>query len=246
MTVTAREGWTDRSGPRIRFLDNAPAEPVGLPLLLSPGFTDHADEYLAVLEFFVPRRAVVVEVRGRGGSEAPDDGYSAAAHAEDLRAVVDEAGFDRFHLMTFSRGTTWGLDLALGDPDRVATVSIGDYPPGEIALDEQRADDIMTSRFRGRPMPDRIPSHVPAAVFRSSHDRDLTDVLAATAIPVLIATGTEAGCLLDVAALAEYETRIPGSETVVIAGAAHDLFRPDRLAYPRAVADFITRRAPGR
>lgn len=29
--------------------------------------------------------------------------------------------------MTFSRGTTWGLDLVLPRPDRVATVSIGDY-----------------------------------------------------------------------------------------------------------------------
>jgi hypothetical protein len=28
-------------------------------------------------------------------------------------------------------------------------------------------------------------------------------------------------------------------------GSGHDLFRPDRLAYPRAVLDFISRRSPG-
>ncbi len=49
---------------RIRYLDNAPAAPVGLPILFSPGFTDFADEYAEVLQFLLPRR-VAVEVRGR-------------------------------------------------------------------------------------------------------------------------------------------------------------------------------------
>ena len=73
-----REGFTGRSGVRIRYLDNAPVDPVGPPILLSPGFTDYADEYVEVLEFLSPRRVLVVEVRGRGGSEAPATGYAAA------------------------------------------------------------------------------------------------------------------------------------------------------------------------
>ena len=88
------ERWTQRSGVRIRYLDNSPDEPVGLPILLSPGFTDFADEYVEVLEFFAPRRVLVVEVRGRGGSEAPTTGYAAGDHTADLRAVVDEEGLD--------------------------------------------------------------------------------------------------------------------------------------------------------
>ncbi len=237
--MTTVERFTTRSGPRIRFLDSAPADPVGAPILLSPGFTDVAEEYSEVIDFFAPRRIVVAEVRGRGGSEAPAEGYAALDHAADLRAVLDEAAIGRFHLMTFSRGTTWGLDVALADPSNVLSISIGDYWPGEVALDEARADAIMSSRFRGRPMPDRVPAHVPAAVFRASQDRDLAPAIAASGVPVLVATGTEPGCLLDPTALEDYAARVPGVEVVVIPGAAHDLFRPDRLAYPRAVRDLI-------
>lgn len=239
------ERTTVRSGVRIRYRDNAPADPEGLPILFSPGFTDYADEYSEMLAFFAPRRVLVVEVRGRGRSEAPPDGYTAADHAADLHAVLAEEGIDRFHLMTFSRGTTWGLDMTLADPARVATVSIGDYWARELALEPDATEQVMASRFRGRAMSERVASHVVAGLFAQSVHRDLHDDLARTGVPVLVATGTEPGCLLDEAGLAVYRTRVPGVEIVTIPGAAHDLFRPDRLAYPRAVADFIARRAPG-
>lgn len=244
-TTPAVERFTVRSGVRIRYLDNSPEHPSGLPILLSPGFTDFADEYIDVLQFFGPRRLLVVEVRGRGGSEAPATGYTSADHARDLRAVLEEEGLDRFHLMTFSRGTTWGLDLVLADPSRVASVSIGDYWAREHALEPPVAEQVMSTRFRGRPMSERIASHVLPELFRLSSHRDLCGELAATGLPVLVATGTEAGCLLAPEAVQEYRDRIPSVEVVVIPGAGHDLFRPDRLAYPRAAQGFIGRRAPG-
>jgi non-heme chloroperoxidase len=240
-----REHFTSRSGVRIRYLDNAPAHPVRLPILLSPGFTDFADEYEEVLRGFAPRRAIVVEVRGRGRSETPASGYSAQDHADDLRAVLEEEHIGRFHAMTFSRGTTWALDLVLADPGRVASVSIGDYWPREHALDAGMAAQVMAGRFRGTPMGERVAPHVIPSLFAASVDRDLHDALAATGLPVLVATGTQPGCILDEDSIAEYRERIPGVELVRIDGAAHDLFRPDRGAYPRAVVEFIERRAPG-
>jgi non-heme chloroperoxidase len=241
--MSAIERWTIRSGPRIRYLDNSPTEPVGLPILFSPGVTDTADEYAEALEFFAPRRLLVVEVRGRGTSEAPLAGYTAAEHADDLQAVLEEEGIERFHMMTFSRGTTWALDLVLRDPRRVATVSIGDYWPGEIALSQEAAERMMATRFRGRPMHERVQPHVLPALFEASTRRDLAEDLAASGLPVLVAIGTEPGRLITADAVRDYQDRIPGVEVTVIEGASHDLFRPDRLAYARAVLDFINRRA---
>ena len=237
----AVERFTRRSGIRIRYLDNAPRAPAGLPILFSPGFTDFADEYVEVLEFFAPRRMLVVEVRGRGGSESPATGYAAGDHARDLRAVLDEEGVDRFHLMTFSRGTTWGLDVALGDPQRVASVSIGDYPCHEIALPVEVADQVMATRFRGLPMSERVAAHVPLQLSRASEPRELFAQLAATGLPVLVATGTRAGCMVTDEIIVRYRAHVPEVELVTIDGAGHDLFRPDRLAYPTAVAKFIAR-----
>lgn len=245
MTDAIDERFTVRSGVRIRYLDNHPLTPVGLPILLSPGFTDYADEYAEMLAYFAPRRVLVVEVRGRGGSDAPPGGYAAADHAADLTAVLAEESIDRFHLMTFSRGTTWGLDVVLNDPSRVASVSIGDYWAREHALDADVADRVMAGRFRGKLLADRVAAHVIPSLFAASRDRDLHDALAATGLPVLVATGTEPGCILDGSTIEEYRRRIPDVEAIAIEGASHDLFRPDRLAFPRAVSEFIARRTPG-
>lgn len=242
------ERWTTRSGVRIRFLDNAPVAPAGLPILFVPGFTDFADEYAEVLDHFATasaRRLLVVEVRGRGGSDSPALGFRAADHAADLRAVLDEVGIDRFHLMTFSRGTTWALDLLLAEPALVATVAIGDYWAREHALGADAAETILATRFRGRPIPERIERRTVEQVFAASEHRDLCGALAWCGVPVLVATGTLPGCLLGPEELEEFRRRVPRVEIAVVDGAAHDLFRPDRLAYSRAVSAFIERRTPG-
>jgi non-heme chloroperoxidase len=240
-TSGAVERWATSSGGKIRYLDNAPENPVGLPILFSPGFTDFADESVEVLRLFSPRRVLVVEVRGRGKSDAPLTGYQASDHADDLAAVLDQEGIDQFHLITFSRGTTWGLELALRNPGRVATVSIGDYWAREHHLDRKYAPNFMSTRFRGKPMPERISAHVVAEVFGASIDRNLLGPLAASGVPVLVATGTELGCMLTEENLEEFKLRIPGVEVVIIPGASHDLFRPDRFAYPRAILAFHQR-----
>jgi len=237
--------FTTRSGVNIRYLDNAPSDPVGLPILFSPGFTDYADEYIEVLAAFAPRRALAVEVRGRGGSETPATGYTADDHAADLHAVLDEEGIDTFHMMTFSRGTTWGLDLVLAQPARVATVSIGDYWAREKHVSAEATEQVMSTRFRGVPMTERVQPHVISELFGESIERDLYDALAGSGLPVLVATGTEPGCMLGESDLREWRDRVQEVEIVMIPGAAHDLFRHDRLAYQRAVSEFIARRSPG-
>jgi pimeloyl-ACP methyl ester carboxylesterase len=236
------ERFTTRSGVKIRYLDNAPEEPVGLPILFSPGLTDFADEYAALLEYFLPRRAVVVEVRGRGGSEAPATGYAVADHVRDLDAVIEEESFDRLHLMTFSRGTSWALDLALGDPARIASLSIGDYRAVEVGMPDTFAEHMFSTTFRGKPLSDRVERHVLEELARESQARELWDRLPELG-PLLVARG-ETGMVTD-ETVAQYEAARPDVEVVTIPGAAHDLFRPDRTAYPAAVADFLARRAPG-
>jgi pimeloyl-ACP methyl ester carboxylesterase len=241
--MTPTERFTTRSGAKIRYLDNAPEHPVGLPILFSPGITDFADEYAALLEYFLPRRALVVEVRGRGGSEAPPTGYAVVDHVRDLEAVIEEESIDRFHVMTFSRGTSWALDLALANPARVASFSIGDYRAVEVGMPATFADDMLSTTFRGKPLTERIPRHVLEELQRASRARELWDRLPELG-PLLVAGG-DAGGIVNDEVTAKYRAVRPDVEIVTIPGAAHDLFRPDRTAYPLAVADFIARRTPG-
>ena len=60
-------------------------------------------------------------------------------------------------------------------------------------------------------------------------------------MPVLVGRGAAGGILRD-ADVERYRAAVADVEVVTFDDAAHDLFRPDRTAYPRAVADFVSRR----
>jgi pimeloyl-ACP methyl ester carboxylesterase len=238
------ERFVDNSGVRIRYLDNDPVEPVGLPVVFVPGVTDFADEYESALDLFSPRRMLVVEMRGRGGSDSPTGGYSVADQASDLEAVLEANSLHRFHLMTFSRGTTPALEIAMRKPPRAATLSIGDYLAREIGLTGDWVESQWASRWRGKHMPERVERHVIEGIQQDSEHRELWDEVAVLAIPVLVARGEDGGIINDELA-GKYRETVPGVEIETIPGAGHDLFRPDRVAYPKAVLEFIARRAPG-
>ena len=239
-----RERFVDNRGIRIRYLDNDPVSAQGVPVVFVPVVTDLADEYAEVLDTFGDRRLLVVEMRGRGGSDAPPTGYSAPAQASDVESVIAAQRLERFHLMTFSRGTTPALEVAFARPGRVVTVSIGDYLPAEIALPEEFVDQLWSTSWRGRPMPARVARRTLEGIRAEARARELWSELAALQVPVLLARGSEGG-MVDDKGEARYLSSVPGAEVVTIAGAAHDLFRPSRTAYPHAVLEFIARRAPG-
>jgi non-heme chloroperoxidase len=243
--VPVVERFVQNDGVRIRYLDSGSHSSTALlPVVFVPGITDSAEDYLDVFELFGARRLVVIELRGRGGSDSPEKGYAAADQVGDLESVIGAERLDRFHIMTFSRGTTGALDLALADRNRPVTLAIGDYRLAEIALPPSFVDQMWNSRWRGRPVPDRVARHVLDGIQGESQDRLLWDDVAALRIPVLTARGGAGGLVTD--QIAEtYRQSIPDVEIAVIPGSGHDLFRPDRLAYPRAVLDFISRRSPG-
>jgi pimeloyl-ACP methyl ester carboxylesterase len=242
--VAYRERFVSNDGVKIRYLDNDPANPQGLPIVFVPGITDHADEYEAALEFMAPRRLLVVEMRGRGGSDAPPRGYSVPEQAGDVEAVIAANNLNRFHLMTFSRGTTPSIEVARRKPPRAATLAIGDYLAIEMALSPEFTESQWRGRWRGRPVSERVPRHVLEGIQGDSQGRQLWDAVGGLGIPVLVARGSEGGILTN-EHIERYRRSVPGVEVAVIPGATHDLFRPDRTAYPRAVQEFIERRAPG-
>lgn len=243
------ERWTDDGAPRLRYLDNGgdPRSDRSRPIVFVPGIVDHADDYGTMLEALLPRRVLVLELRGRGRSGRPTGepaDFSAQAHADDVGTVLAHAGVDDFHLMTFSRGTSYALEALLRRPGRVRTVSIGDYWAREHGVDPAFTDEYMTGHFRGRPLVERIDTEVVRAVFAQSVSRNLLPNLAATGIPVLVAVGTEADRVVKEAEVDEFRAAIPGVRVVVIEGAGHDLFRRDRTAYARAVDRFATEHDP--
>jgi pimeloyl-ACP methyl ester carboxylesterase len=237
------EHFVDNDGVRIRYLEWAPADAVGAPIVFVPGFVDVADDYdQAFVD--VERRVLVIELRGRGRSDAPPTGYSAEAQVTDISAVVEAAGIDRFHLMTFSRGTTPGLLYVLGTDRELLSISIGDYLAAEIGLPPEFADRMWQGRWRGTPNSERVAHHALVGIQQDSRSRELWDDLGSLGVPVLVARGGD-GSFVDDDVADRYRKAVPDIEVVDIPGSGHDVFRPSRIGYPEAVREFIARRAPG-
>jgi pimeloyl-ACP methyl ester carboxylesterase len=73
------------------------------------------------------RRAVALDLRGHGGSEAPRNGeYSMESQAEDVGAVADALGLERFALVGHSMGAGVALAYAGAHPERVTHLLVAD------------------------------------------------------------------------------------------------------------------------
>lgn len=64
-------------------------------------------------------RVLVPDLRGHGRSDVPSAAWNIADLAEDLQAIVDQLGVDRFTLVGFSMGGMAAVHFALRHPDRL-------------------------------------------------------------------------------------------------------------------------------
>lgn len=95
--------------------DRAPRTVVGIH-----GLTANHRCWKSMAEALAPDfRLVAYDLRGRGDSDKPATGYSLAAHARDLGALLDRLGLRRVVLMGHSLGATIALRFAVDHPTRV-------------------------------------------------------------------------------------------------------------------------------
>lgn len=71
-------------------------------------------------------RCLAHDHRGFGRSRCTPSQFSVGAFADDALAVMDHAGVERVHLVCQSMGGWTGVQLALGHPDRVASLVLSD------------------------------------------------------------------------------------------------------------------------
>jgi pimeloyl-ACP methyl ester carboxylesterase len=89
------------------------------------------------------RRGIAPDMRGRGATRGPDNDYSIASLAEDLRAFADAIGLDRFDLVGHSLGSCVAMQFALAHPERLRSLTVVspgwiDGMPGAYAIPERQ------------------------------------------------------------------------------------------------------------
>jgi pimeloyl-ACP methyl ester carboxylesterase len=106
----------------------------GLPVLFVHSYAGTSAHWAAQLEHLRrSRRAVALNLRGHGGSAEPSDlDYTIPSLAQDIGAVADALGLERFVLVGHSMGGSAAAAYAAAHPERLAgLVLVG--TPGRTA-----------------------------------------------------------------------------------------------------------------
>jgi haloacetate dehalogenase len=139
----------------------------GPPLLLLHGFPETHLMWRGVAPLLARRFTVVcADLRGYGQSGCPASTsnhapYAKRAMAQDMAAVMQQLGFERFAVAGHDRGGRVAYRLALDHPDRVERLAVLDVLPIETVW--ERADDRLALGFwpwsllaQPEPLPERI------------------------------------------------------------------------------------------
>ena len=201
-------------------------------------------------------RAIAVDTRGHGGSDAPPPPYSMDDLAADTVAVMDALKIDRAHYIGLSLGGMSGFGLGIRHGERLHSMIIcdarADAPaPFAAVWDDRMAAarangcqalaDSTSERWFGREFLDRNPAI--AKRFHDTISATSVDGLVGTAqaiqglnylqdvhrikVPVTLVVGAKDVPLPD--ALADIQTRIAGAKMEVIPDAGHlpNIDQPD-------------------
>jgi pimeloyl-ACP methyl ester carboxylesterase len=101
----------------------------GPPLLLVHGWPENWYAWRLVMPALARDFTVIaVDQRGIGLTDKPEDGYDAGTLAQDLIALMDDLGHERFAVVGHDIGLVISYALAADNPDRVASVAVLEVP----------------------------------------------------------------------------------------------------------------------
>src|SRR5437588_10912068 len=141
----------------------APWQRRGLPILFHHGIGSSAALWRGWYPALIDRHPLVTfDMRGCGRSHIPDANFnwSLGLMVEDMFAVADAAGLDRFHLVGESIGGTVALAAAIARPDRIATLTVSNGAHlgatiGRVHAWQRQLDEGGSAGWSKAFMPDR-------------------------------------------------------------------------------------------
>ncbi|WP_409291303.1 alpha/beta fold hydrolase [Peribacillus sp. SCS-37] len=233
------QGWVRNGDIKIHYMDNSGREESYTPLVIIPGLTESAEDYEDVLLRLQPRRAVVISLRGRGRSDAPETGYSLDDHIRDVESVIDQITLDEFAMFGFSRGVSYTLAYALKHKEKVKGLILGDYPAVHESIQEGWSDMIAAlPEWRGKPILQRLSLDTLRRIEEESGETSPMGNLEDFTCPVLIIRGGREGALLSDEDVESYLNEVPNARFMELDTSGGNLF-PDNEEFARTIQEFF-------
>lgn len=145
------EGYVDREGVRLHWLEWAPSGTTESPaILLLHGLSSNARYWERVARRMTNRRLVALDQRSHGLSDAPSTGYGLELLGADAGHVIRELGLNRPVIVGHSWGGTVALEVGARLSELVSAVALMDGPIASISESITWAD---ASRMMQPPLP---------------------------------------------------------------------------------------------
>jgi len=120
------EGDVEANGIRLHYHRTGTGK---VPVVCAHGITDNGRCWSGVAQRLADRfDLVLVDARGHGRSEAPEEGYARAVHAADHAGLIRALGLDRPIFIGHSMGAATGIAVAAEYPDCVRALVVEDPP----------------------------------------------------------------------------------------------------------------------
>jgi len=111
-------------------------EGTGQPILCIHGITANCRCWDTLAEALAPDYHVIaMDLRGRGLSDKPPNGYALECHIQDINCLLDDLGIDRVAIMGHSLGAFIGLAFAAEFSERVDRLILVDGG-GDLSKDQ--------------------------------------------------------------------------------------------------------------
>ncbi|MFT3811314.1 MAG: alpha/beta hydrolase [Micropepsaceae bacterium] len=104
----------------------------GDPVVLLHGFAETSHMWLPLIDELAKTHTVIApDLRGFGGTDAPADGYTKVAMADDVRALVDSLGYQKVEIVGHDIGLMVAYAYAAKNPAGVDRIVLMDaFLPG--------------------------------------------------------------------------------------------------------------------
>ncbi|MGA4839936.1 alpha/beta fold hydrolase [Streptomyces sp. G45] len=245
----------------------------GEPLVLLSGQSNDRRWWDPVVEDFAAGFTVVrIDWRGTGDSDRPDsESYSTRGFADDVVAVLDDAGIDRARVYGTSMGGRVAQWLAAEHPARVERLVLGCTSPG-APHGVERGPEVRRALSQRDPAAARrallelmytpawiaaqeaagrtefttlgdptMPGHARRRHLRASARHDAWDALPRIKAPTLVVHGSD-DAFNPTANAPLIAGRIPGARTHLVPGARHAYFEEFASVATPLVLDFLDER----
>ncbi|HKZ82317.1 MAG TPA: alpha/beta fold hydrolase [Anaerolineae bacterium] len=238
---------SDRPRVRLSAIDIHP-EAARRTLVFIHGFGGRARQWVRQLTFFsAENRAVALDLRGHGQSDAPHSSYSMDEIQSDLDVALERLRVyapGKFVLVGHSFGGAIASEYAARHPDRLDRLVLI-ATAGEFSIYAWARFLLRLPEHTLRPIRKAVRRSLsaPPHVLKAWHNNNLSkwsgwDVFGRIQVPTLVITGHRDRVFPN-AAFDEVPRRIPGAQHVTIPISAHMVMIERADAVNRAIARFV-------